>query len=788
MLEILRKFFRFCDERERSEFYRSIVLGVLAALFSALKIPAIGVMLQAILVEGVTAKTILLSLAVMLISVIGSSILKYRATALQTDGGYSTTANKRVQIAEHLRYLPMGYFNENSLGAITSVTTNTMDNLSGVSTRVVMLVTEGIFSTAVMTLAVFLFDWRVGLFIIAGLAVYYAVNHALQIRSEQTTRRKFAGDTAVVEQVLEFIKGIAEVKSYSLIGRYNRRLEDTIEENVNANTDMELKLLPLMLTQNVVAKLIDMGVVVLSLILYTGGRMELLNCVMLCICSFLLTEGLEQAGTQSSLLRVVDTCVDQAADILDLPAMDISGAELTPEHHDLHADHITFSYGEKQIIHGVTLDIPERTTTAIVGPSGGGKTTLCHLLSRFWDVDAGQVTLGGHDVRDYTIDGMVCFGLYLAEDGYYYYFGSGNYTAVKNTRHWVSFPNDTGLAQAFYDFDENGRMIIDNPDPSKNGIVNEDGTLYYYVNGVRNYAGLIQIDGDYYYVNSSCKVVTSQRYWVSKTNDLLPATFYNFDADGKMTDAPIPTPDPDPNPNPDPEAKNGIVSEDGELYYYVNGVKTYAGLIQIDGDYYYVNSSCKVVTNQRYWISKTNDLLPATFYTFGADGKMTDAPIPTPEPDPELKNGIINEDGELYYYVNGVKTYAGLIQIDGDYYYVNSSCKVVTNQRYWISKTNDLLPATFYTFGADGKMTDAPIPTPEPDPELKNGIINEDGELYYYVNGVKTYAGLIQIDGDYYYVNSSCKVVTNQRYWISKTNDLLPATFYTFGADGKMVK
>lgn len=216
MLEILRKFFRFCDERERSEFYRSIVLGVLAALFSALKIPAIGVMLQAILVEGVTAKTILLSLAVMLISVIGSSILKYRATALQTDGGYSTTANKRVQIAEHLRYLPMGYFNENSLGAITSVTTNTMDNLSGVSTRVVMLVTEGIFSTAVMTLAVFLFDWRVGLFIIAGLAVYYAVNHALQIRSEQTTRRKFAGDTAVVEQVLEFMMNMWTSRSKHL--------------------------------------------------------------------------------------------------------------------------------------------------------------------------------------------------------------------------------------------------------------------------------------------------------------------------------------------------------------------------------------------------------------------------------------------------------------------------------------------------------------------------------------------------------------------------------------------
>ena len=407
MLEILRKFFQFCDDRERKEFYRSIVLGVLAALFSALKITAIGVMLGAILTGGVTAKTILLSLAIMLLSVIGSSILKYRATALQTDGGYCTTANKRVQIAEHLRYLPMGYFNENSLGAITSVTTNTMDNLSGVSTRVVMLVTEGIFSTAVMTLAVFLFDWRVGLFIIAGLAVYYAANHALQMRSEQTTHRKFAGDTAVVEQVLEFIKGIAEVKSYSLIGKYNRRLEAAIEENVDSNIDMELKLLPLMLIQNVVAKFIDVGVVVLSLVLYTNGHMTLLNCIMLCICSFLLTEGLEQAGTQSSLLRVVDTCVNQATDILNLPTMDISGAELRPEHHGLRAENIRFSYGEKLIINGITLDIPERTTTAIVGPSGGGKTTLCHLLSRFWDVDAGTVTLGGHDVREYDMDSLM---------------------------------------------------------------------------------------------------------------------------------------------------------------------------------------------------------------------------------------------------------------------------------------------------------------------------------------------------------------------------------------------
>ena len=407
MLEILKKFFDFCDAKERREFYISIVLGVAAALFSALKIPAIGVMLQAILNDAITTKAILLSFGIMLVSVIGSSLLKYNATILQTDGGYSTTANKRVQIAEHLRYLPMGYFNENSLGAITSVTTNTMDNLSGVSTRVVMLVTEGIFSTAVMTLAVFLFDWRVGLFIVAGLLLYYFVNHGLQLASEATTRKKTAGDIAVVERILEFIKGIAEVKSYSLAGKYNRKLESAIDENAAANIEMELKLLPFMLGQNAVAKLIDVGVVVLSLVLYTGGHMELFNCVMMTICSFLLTEGLEQAGTQSSLLRVVDTCVNQAAEILNLPAMDISGADLTPAHRDIHAENISFSYDKKPIINGISLDIPEKTTTAIVGPSGGGKSTLCQLLSRFWDVDHGEVTLGGYNVRAYSMDSLM---------------------------------------------------------------------------------------------------------------------------------------------------------------------------------------------------------------------------------------------------------------------------------------------------------------------------------------------------------------------------------------------
>ena len=138
--------------------------------------------------------------------------------------------------------------------------------------------------------------------------------------------------------------------------------------------------------------------------------------------------------------------------------------------------------------------------------------------------------------------------------------------------------------------------------------------------------------------------------------------------------------------------------------------------------------------------------------------------------------------------------------IDGNYYYARTSGEILTNTRYWITKNNDLLPVASYTFGADGKMLNAPVvepeqppvtpdpdPTPDPEPEVKNGIVEEDGQLWWYVNGVKTYGGLMLIDGNYYYARTSGEILTNTKYWITKTNDLLPAGRYEFDADGKMI-
>ena len=93
--------------------------------------------------------------------------------------------------------------------------------------------------------------------------------------------------------------------------------------------------------------------------------------------------------------------------ILCIKQMDINGENIRPKNRDIHLEHVSFAYENRKIIDDVTLDIKENTTTAIVGPSGGGKTTITSLIARFWDVQEGEVTLGGRNVKDYSFDSLM---------------------------------------------------------------------------------------------------------------------------------------------------------------------------------------------------------------------------------------------------------------------------------------------------------------------------------------------------------------------------------------------
>lgn len=407
MIQIFRRFFAFSGKENRHKFIRSIFLGVLKAIFEAMKIPAIAVTLHGVLSGDLTVQHILLSFGIMLLSVAGNAFANYRSTMLQCEAGYGTCADKRIEIAEHLKYLPMGYFNRNSLGYITSVATNSMEALADVATRVVMMVTQGILTTIFVVLMILLFDLRIGGIAVLGVLLYFAINSLLQKKSKTIAPLKDSSDRKLVEKVLEYVQGIAEVKAYNLTGKKSRALNEAIDENSAANTKAEMAFVPIMFLQNLTAKLLGVVVAIISVVFYLNGTMELLNAVVMILAAFILFGALDTAGNYSALLRNVDLYVGKAQAVLDMPTMDIDGKDIIPSSYDIDVENAEFSYDKRKIIDGVSIHIPQHTTTAIVGPSGGGKTTLCHLISRFWDVDKGCVKLGGVDVREYSMDSLM---------------------------------------------------------------------------------------------------------------------------------------------------------------------------------------------------------------------------------------------------------------------------------------------------------------------------------------------------------------------------------------------
>ena len=407
MLRMFKKFFDFCSEKNQKKLYAAVVLGVLDALFGAMKIPAAFFAIKAVLEGRIDGNTFITVIGFMLISTIGKMVVNRFSNMLQTEAGYDTCALKRIEIGEHLRYLPMGYFNDTSLGHITSVTTNTLEQMSDIATRAIMMVLQGSITTVVIAVCMFLFDYRIGLISLACILVFLLVNTLTNRRIGRVANEKIEADREMVGVILEFIQGIAEIRNYNIFRQNSSRVKNCVERKKNADILAETTAIPMVGLQMLVCKLAGVAIAGVSLYFYFNGTMEMPYLITMLLSSFMVFEALDAAGVYTALLKIIGQGVDLANEILSIEQMDTNGEEILPANRNIRLEHVSFAYENRRIIDDVTLDIREKTTTAIVGPSGGGKTTLTSLIARFWDVKEGKVTLGGRDVRDYSFDSLM---------------------------------------------------------------------------------------------------------------------------------------------------------------------------------------------------------------------------------------------------------------------------------------------------------------------------------------------------------------------------------------------
>lgn len=406
MIDALKKIWQFAGE-ERNNINKSIVIGFFYAVFYMLQVSAIYFVVLA-LTEGEKGNhTAWISLGFLAFSIIGRTICNYFSQLQQTHAGYFMVADKRIAIGNKLKSVPMGYFNENNLGEITGVATSVLEEVEFSAPMVLVGMLGGVVNSIVFTIMVLIFDWRIGLLVVAGTVIYLLITSAMQKKAAVIAPKRQDSAAKLVSAVLEYVQGMSVVKSFNLTGRGDKKLQDTLEYNRKSNLAMEQLFTPYTIAQGFTLQLFGVLMMLAAVYLYLNGMMPPANALMSVIISFMVFAQIESAGSSMAILRVAASAIDHANQTDEIPEMDESGKTLAVNKHDIVFDKVCFSYEKKEILHDINLTIPDRTTTAVVGPSGSGKTTLCNLIARFWDVDSGSVKLGGKNVKDYTLESLM---------------------------------------------------------------------------------------------------------------------------------------------------------------------------------------------------------------------------------------------------------------------------------------------------------------------------------------------------------------------------------------------
>ena len=406
MIEAFRKIWRFAGT-ERANINKSVVVKFLNAVFHMLEVSAIYFVIVALTQGEAGSRAAWTALGFMAVSIIGNAVTTAFSKNQQTHAGYFMAANERIKIGNLLKGVPMGFFNENSLGEVTGVCTTVLGNIETLVPMVLVDILGGVIGTVVFTAMIILFEWRVGLVALAGILLYFLVVSSMEKKSAAIAPNAQKSQTALTSAVLEYVQGMGIVKSFNLSGRGDKRAQDALEFNRKSNLAMEKLMTPYTILQELVLQAAGIAMMFVAVVCWADGAMSLANALMCIVMSFLVFGQVKLFGMGMSMLRLASASIDRTLQTEEMEQMDEKGRALRPGDHGIAFDNVRFSYEKKEILHGISVNLPDKTTTAVIGPSGSGKTTLCNLIARFWDVDSGSVKIGGKDVREYTLESLM---------------------------------------------------------------------------------------------------------------------------------------------------------------------------------------------------------------------------------------------------------------------------------------------------------------------------------------------------------------------------------------------
>ena len=295
MIRSFRKFFEFAGRQSRN-WYLGLFYEIIRCILEALQFAALLVVLDGLVRDNITAQTALLAFGIMLVSVIGTAIFWYLAHGKEGEGSYRMCEDKRIQIGNRMKYMPMGYFNSHSLGNLTSVSTATMSDLESMSFAIIVRTLVGVIHASIFSVAMCYFSWKISLIFLAGVILFMVINTMLLRCSKRLSPIRLDAQTEFMDAVLEYIQGMSVVRAFHMAKQSNTTLEKSIDETKRKNQLIERQRIPYIAAEQVVLRIASAAAAFCSIALFINGTLELTYCLIILVSAFMVYSQLESAG------------------------------------------------------------------------------------------------------------------------------------------------------------------------------------------------------------------------------------------------------------------------------------------------------------------------------------------------------------------------------------------------------------------------------------------------------------------------------------------------------------
>jgi ATP-binding cassette subfamily B protein len=411
MLRTIRRIIRWTGPYKK-RLYIGFFYSFLVANFAAMPVMAAAYTLGQVVADWRGERALQpgfpwLMLAALVVLVLLRFLFSYLRARAQESIGHEVAAEQRIRIGDILKRVPMGYFAKNTIGDLSAAVTTELSTLELMGMKMIDSVVNGYISVLAVILFLAFFSPPMALIAAAGVLLSSLFLRGISRKSEKSAPVNHKAQEDMIAGTIEYIRGMAIVKTFNQESVSIEGIKRAYHDSKKVNIRIEKEFVPPNCLHLLALKLASVLIVLISAWLVLGGWMDLSVMLMMAMFSFTIFGHLESVNDAAHVLGIIDSTLDKLKKIEQAEFIDKDGKGIPLDSHDIQFDHVSFGYEQREVIRDASFQIPQNTTTAIVGPSGSGKTTICNLIARFYDVNGGLVTMGGHDLHEFTCDSLL---------------------------------------------------------------------------------------------------------------------------------------------------------------------------------------------------------------------------------------------------------------------------------------------------------------------------------------------------------------------------------------------